>query len=84
MSLPQKRNALNEAVKILARRGWNISTDNRPTIVTLDSANRPGAYLAIRPFDAAYFEDDSQVLERVKESLAKSDALINAETFPSE
>ncbi|MEU7859857.1 hypothetical protein [Nonomuraea sp. NPDC049141] len=66
----KKGNALDEAVKILARRGWNISADNRPTLVGLDSANQPHAYLAISPFDAAYFEDDPQVLERAKKSLA--------------
>ncbi|HUR09678.1 MAG TPA: hypothetical protein VM347_44575, partial [Nonomuraea sp.] len=75
----KKGSALNEAVTILTRHRWNISTDNRPTQVTLDSANLPNAHLAIHPFDAAYFENNPQVLERVKKSLAKPETLVSVE-----
>lgn len=79
----KKGNALNEAVTILTRHGWNISTDNRPTQVTLDFANLPNAHLAVQPFDAAYFENNPQVLEPVKKSLAKPGTLVSVEAFAS-
>ncbi|MEU8147899.1 hypothetical protein [Nonomuraea sp. NPDC048901] len=79
----KKGNALNEAVTILTRHGWNISTDNRPTQVTLDFANLPNAHLAMHPFDAAYFENNPQVMERVKRSLAKPETLVSVQAFAS-
>ncbi|MEU7834113.1 hypothetical protein [Nonomuraea sp. NPDC049129] len=45
-----------------------------------ESAN---AHLAMHPFDAAYFENNPQVMERVKRSLAKPETLVSVQAFAS-
>ncbi|MET7461812.1 hypothetical protein [Nonomuraea sp. NPDC005501] len=76
-------NTVDGAVAALVRRGWNISADNRPTQVMLNSASRPDVHLAITPFYAADFENDRQTLERVKGSLVNPGELVVVQALAS-
>ncbi|MBB6350932.1 hypothetical protein FHU36_007504 [Nonomuraea muscovyensis] len=75
--------ALNEAVRILERHGWRISADNRPTLVSMDSSKWVNAYLAVRPYNPAYFEYVPKALERIKQSSTKEESVVSVEAAAS-
>ncbi|MEU7897672.1 hypothetical protein AB0B45_33045 [Nonomuraea sp. NPDC049152] len=73
--------ALDKAAELLVARKWVISAENRPTIVSMDSARWQGTHVVVRPFAPLYFEDHPEVLERLKESSVQEESLVYLEVF---
>ncbi|MEV0347596.1 hypothetical protein AB0H88_17665 [Nonomuraea sp. NPDC050680] len=75
------REALDKAADLLAARKWVITTQNRPTIVLMESARWGETYATLRPFDPAYFEDKPEVLEQLKKASVKEEPLVYLDVY---
>ncbi|WP_344976383.1 hypothetical protein [Streptosporangium fragile] len=75
------REALDKAADLLAARKWVIVAENRPTIVSMDSADWQETHLVLRPFRAYYLEDHPEVLKKMKEASVKEESLVYLEVF---
>ncbi|WP_326825435.1 hypothetical protein [Streptosporangium sp. NBC_01756] len=78
------REALGKAADLLGARKWRVVAENRPTIVSMESANWQDTHLVLRPFHPAYFEDYPDILEALKEASVKEESLVYIEVFEGE
>ncbi|MEU7900280.1 hypothetical protein AB0B45_46540 [Nonomuraea sp. NPDC049152] len=70
------RESLDKAVDLLTARKWVIKGQNRPTIVMMATTRWNDTFLALRPYNSAYFEDNPEVLKEIKKRSINEESLV--------